>query len=318
MTKRLLLAVALLALLLGALPAAAQTPEAPCSAPVINAVATIGMIADTVRNVGGACVNVTQMMGAGVDPHLYRATESDVFTLLEADVIFYGGLNLEARLTDVFEQMRAGGKATVAVEEAIPAEFILTEAGFNQPDPHVWMDVSLWGYVVDAISAELAALDPTNAEFYAASAAAYRTELEELHAYVQERIAEVPEAQRVLVTAHDAFQYFGHAYGIEVFAPQGITTATEAGVQDIQRTVDLIVEREIPAIFVEASVPPDVVEAIVAGAAAQGQTVVIGGTLFSDSMGETDTPEGTYIGMIRHNVDTIVGALLGETPQAQE
>lgn len=295
---------------------AQETPIA-CESPAIHAIATVGMVADVVRNVGGSCVEVTAMMGPGVDPHLYRASEGDVLRLLNADIVFYSGLHLEARLAELFVEMNSV-KTTVAVAEAIPEDRRLRDPNFDQPDPHAWMDAELWSYTVGAARDALAAHNPANAEYYAANADAYLEQLEELDAYIHEQIDRIPEEQRVLVTAHDAFQYFGHGYGIEVFAPQGITTATEAGVNDIRRTIELLVSRNIPAVFVESSVPPDIVEAIVAGAEAQGLHVEIGGQLFSDAMGEDGTPEGTYIGMIRHNVDTIVAALTGAATATAE
>lgn len=302
-----------LVLLFGAvlLAACGSNTAAQEDAP-INAVTTVGMIADAVKNVGGDYVQVTQLMGPGIDPHLYTATESDVDTLLNADMIFYGGINLEARMTDVFEQI-SSSKPVIAVGDAVPPERILTEVVYNAPDPHIWMDVELWMIAAEKVRDELIAFDVAHAGTYWENAQAYIASLEELDQYVQDRINRVPTQQRVLVTAHDAFQYFSKAYGIEVFAPQGITTQAEAGVEDIRRTINLIVDRQIPAIFVESSVPPDVVEAIVEGARAQGHEVNIGGLLFSDAMGEAGTEEGTYVGMIRHNVDTIVSALLGET-----
>lgn len=299
----------LLVLLSGAFGASGQAVG--CETPVMNTVTTIGMIADIVKNIGGSCVTVEQLMGAGVDPHLYRASEGDVLTLLEADIVFYGGLHLEARLTDVFEAM-AKTQPTVAITSDIPADQLLTETTYNQTDPHVWMDVELWATASTTVRDTLVELDPAHTDYYTQNAESYLAELDALDAYIHEQIARVPQEQRVLVTAHDAFQYFGHAYGIEVFAPQGITTTAEAGIEDIRRTIDLITERNIPAVFVESSVPPDVVEAIIEGARARGHDVQIGGQLFSDSMGDAGTPEGTYTGMIRHNVDTIVAALLGE------
>lgn len=278
----------------------------------INVVATTGMIADIVRNVGGEHVDVHQLMGAGVDPHLYRATDNDVDLLLDAEIIFYNGINLEARLTDIFEQI-GEERPVVAVGEAIPEELLMTSPHYDAPDPHVWMDVELWMIATEATRDGLIEFDPANEADYTANAETYLEELAELDVYIQEQIDSVPEEQRVLVTAHDAFQYYGQAYGIEVFAPQGISTETEAGIADIRRMIDLIKERQIPAIFVETSVPPDVVEAIIAGVEDAGQTVSIGGSLYSDAMGEDGTEEGTYIGMIRHNTDTIVSALLGET-----
>lgn len=304
-----LLAFVLLVIVAACSPAA-NTPQDANSNNRINVVATTGMIADVVQNVGGERVNVTQLMGPGVDPHLYSATESDVTTLTDAQMIFYNGLNLEARLTEIFEQI-GQSKPVIAVGAALPADRVVNEVGRDITDPHVWMDVELWSLVAQEIADELAAFDAANASLYQANATAYREQLAELDQYAQDQINRVPTEQRVLVTAHDAFHYFSRAYGIEVFAPQGITTAAEAGVEDIRRIIEIVVQRKIPAIFVETSVPPDVIEAIIAGAEAQGQTVSVGGSLFSDAMGEAGTPEGSYIGMIRHNIDTIVTALLG-------
>jgi manganese/zinc/iron transport system substrate-binding protein len=309
--RRLLVLCSTLLLLSLTVTSPIYAQDAGCDAPSINVVATVGMIADALQNVGGNCVQVTQLMGPGVDPHLYRATEGDVFVLIEADMIFYGGLNLEARLADVLQQLQAE-KPAVAVGDAIPTTQLLIETNYNQVDPHVWMNVKHWMYVVEKVRDELVAYDVAHEGYYRANAAAYLEQLEELDLYVQTQIYTIARDQRVLVTAHDAFQYFGDAYGIHVFAPQGITTAAEAGVEDIRRTIELIVQRQIPAVFVESSVSPDVVEAIVEGAQAQGQNVSIGGQLFSDSMGDAGTFEGTYIGMITHNVDTIVSALASE------
>ncbi len=277
----------------------------------LKVVATTGMLADAVAHVGGPYVQVIQLMGPGVDPHLYKATEGDVHRLLAADLIVYNGLHLEARMADIFAQM-GRFTPTLAAGEAVPRELLLASPDYpDQPDPHVWMDVGRWMYAVAAIRDELAAVDPVHAQAYQAQGEAYLDRLEALDDYIRTRAQEVPKPQRVLVTAHDAFQYFGQAYDFEVFAPQGISTVAEAGINDIRRTIDLLVERRIRAIFVESSVPPDVIEAIVAGARARGHQVVIGGELYSDSMGEPGTPQGTYEGMMRHNIDTIVAGLLG-------
>jgi manganese/zinc/iron transport system substrate-binding protein len=299
-----------LMLLVSASPATAQAET--CDTPVFNTVVTVGMIADIVKNIGGNCVSVEQLMGAGVDPHLYRASEGDVLKLLEADIVFYGGLHLEGRMADIFHEM-AKTQATIGVADAIPEDQLLTEPVYHQTDPHVWMDAELWMYAAGSVRDTLVQLDPAHEAYYRDNADAYLETLTELDTYAREQIARVPADQRVLVTAHDAFQYFGRAYGIEVFAPQGITTTAEAGIEDIRQTIDLITERHIPAVFVESSVPPDVVEAIVEGVRARGAEVQIGGNLYSDSMGADGTPDGSYVGMIRHNVDTIVSALLGET-----
>ncbi|RME57086.1 MAG: manganese transporter [Caldilineae bacterium] len=276
----------------------------------IQVVTTIGMLTDVVRNIGGDHVMVNGLMGPGVDPHLYRASESDVTKLLNADMVFYNGLFLEARMEEIFHQMARNRPAVPVAERAIPVEKRLASTQYaDQYDPHVWMDVKLWREVAQVIRDELMAFDPAHADAYQANAEAYLAQLDELEAWAQEQVQTVPAELRVLVTAHDAFHYFGQGYGFEVFAPQGISTASEAGVEDIRRTIDVVVTRDIPAIFVETSVPPDVVEAIVEGARARGHEVVIGGQLFSDAMGEEGTPEGTYIGMIRHNVQTITDAL---------
>lgn len=281
----------------------------------INAVATIGMLADVVRNVGGDRVAVTQLMGAGIDPHLYRATEGDVITLTEAEIIFYSGLHLEARMAEVLELL-GDRLPTVAVGEAVPVEQRLASTQYpDQPDPHIWMDVDLWTLAAGRVRDALVELDPEGAAVYEANYEAYAAQLEELDEYVQQQINTIPQQQRVLVTAHDAFNYYGRAYGIEVFAPQGISTQSEAGVADIRSVISVLVARNVPAIFVESSVPRDVVEAIVEGSDARGHEVTIGGSLFSDAMGELGTPEGTYIGMIRHNTDTIVGALTGNAEE---
>jgi len=319
MLKRILLGLLTSGLLVSGAAAQTLTPTPTstphpdmCPAAELNVIATVGMIADVAANLGGSCVTVTALMGAGVDPHLYTATERDVERLFETDLILYAGLNLEARIVDVFEQIRDGlGKPVIAVSEAVPADLILTEPGTDATDPHVWMDAELWQYAADAIRDALIAALPDRAAYITANAADYAEQLAALHVDLLEQIATIPAEQRVLVTAHDAFQYFSRAYGIEVYAPQGITTEAEVGVQDIRATIDLLVERGIPAIFVETSINPDVIEAVQAGAVDRGHGVVIGGELFSDALGETGTPEGTYIGMMRHNLNTIVAGLTG-------
>lgn len=276
----------------------------------IRAAATIGMITDIVQNVGGERVEVEGLMGPGVDPHLYKASESDVSTLEQADIIFYNGLHLEAGLSGVLERMGDLGNTVVAVTNSIDRSLLLAPEEFEGAyDPHVWFDVKLWMESVEYVRDTLAALDPGSAEMYEANAEAYLQELEDLHTYVTEQAETIPEEQRVLVTAHDAFNYFGRAYGFEVRGLQGISTQTEASTADVQELADFIAERQIPAIFIESSVPKRNVEAVQAAVRAQGFDVVIGGELFSDAMGDPGTPEGTYIGMVRHNIDTIVSAL---------
>jgi len=297
-------------LLLGACGQAAGRADADLSQRPIRVVTTVGMITDIVRAVGGERVQVTGLMGPGVDPHLYKASEGDVTRMAEADVVFYNGLHLEAKLAEVFEKM--GGRVkTVAVTDKIDRAALLTPPEFKGAyDPHVWFDVKFWMKAVEQVRDTLIEMDPQHADVYEANALKYLAQLEDLHSYVRAQATRVPAEQRVLITAHDAFNYFGRAYGFEVRGLQGISTATEAGTADVQALADFIVTRRIPAIFVESSVPPRTIEAVQAAVRARGFEVKIGGQLFSDAMGNPGTPEGTYPGMVRHNIDTIVGALL--------
>lgn len=277
----------------------------------IQVVTTIGQIADAARNVGGDLVNVEALMGPGIDPHLYKASEGDIFTLLDADIILYNGLHLEGRMGDVLERL-ASEKPVIAVAEAIPAEMLLAPPEFQgQYDPHVWFDPEMWGLVVQRIADALSEYDPDNAETYRANAETYLEQLAALDAEWIARINSIPEESRVMVTAHDAFNYFGRHFDIEVVGLQGISTETEAGVSDLQRVANLIVERNVPAIFVETSVSPRTIEAVQAAVRDRGAEVTIGGQIFSDAMGDEGTPEGTYIGMVEHNVNTITEALGG-------
>jgi manganese/zinc/iron transport system substrate-binding protein len=284
-------------------------PSADVSQRRINAVTTTGMIGDIVQHVGGERVAVTSLMGAGVDPHLYKASEGDVLRLLEADIVFYNGLHLEAAMGRVLERMQ-GRMRTVAVTDSIPREQLLAPAAFEgNYDPHVWFDVRFWMNATERVRDALVELDPAHHALYAANTRAYLAELEALHQYVLAQAMRVPARQRVLITAHDAFNYFGRAYGFEVRGLQGISTATEAGTADVQQLAEFIASERIPAIFVESSVPQRTIEAVQAAVRARGFDVQIGGQLFSDAMGTPGTPEGTYVGMVRHNIDTIVGAL---------
>lgn len=270
-------------------------------------VATTGMIADAASRIGGDRVRVEALMGPGVDPHLYKPSEGDVRRLGSADLILYNGLHLEGKMGDILEKM-GRSRPVVAVAEAIPVEDRIVH-GQGQYDPHVWFDPLLWSRIGEPIGDALAGVLPEHAERFRAEATAFRRETEELHAWVNSRVDELPQERRVLVTAHDAFGYFGRRYGVEVLGLQGISTMAEAGLRDVERLTDLIVKRGIPAIFVEASVPRRSIEAVQAACQARGHEVAIGGQLFSDSMGAAGTPEGTYPGMVRHNVNTIVEAL---------
>jgi manganese/zinc/iron transport system substrate-binding protein len=312
MSRTLLLLSLVLIPLLAACGQPAAQAEVDLSQRPIRVVTTIGMIADAVQVIGGERVQVTGLMGPGVDPHLYKASEGDVIRMAEADVIFYNGLHLEAKMAEVFEQMQ-GRVRTVAVTDDIDRSLLMAPPEFQGAyDPHAWFDVTLWMQAVEEVRDTLVDMDPDNADLYRTNAEAYLAELNDLHAYVQAQAARVPEEQRVLITAHDAFNYFGRAYGFEVRGLQGISTATEAGTADVQALADFIAQRRIPAIFVESSVPQRNVEAVQAAVRAKGFDVVIGGQLFSDAMGNPGTPEGTYIGMVRHNIDTIVQALVNQ------
>ncbi|HEX8211904.1 MAG TPA: zinc ABC transporter substrate-binding protein [Longimicrobium sp.] len=289
---------------------ACAPPEPASSQGRLNVVTTVGMIRDVVQNVGGEHVHATGLMGPGVDPHLYKASEGDVRRLFRADVVFYGGLHLEAKMAEVLEEM-GGRTRVVAVTDGIPRDRLLAPAEFQGAyDPHVWFDVSMWEMTVDTIASTLAAADPANAAAYRRNAAAYHARLDSLDAYVRAQAERVPRPQRVLVTAHDAFNYFGRAYGFQVRGLQGISTASEAGTGDVQALAEFIARRRIPAVFVESSIPRRTIEAVQEAVRDRGWDVRIGGSLYSDAMGNPGTPEGTYDGMVRHNIDTLVGALL--------
>ncbi|HET9509123.1 MAG TPA: zinc ABC transporter substrate-binding protein [Gaiellaceae bacterium] len=291
-------------------PVSTTTVRIPTDEP-IAVVTTIGMIADAAERVGGERVSVDGLMGPGIDPHLYKASEGDLRRLERADLILYAGLHLEAKMADVLERI-ADQRETQAVTESIPRSQLLSPAQFQgQYDPHVWFDVRLWMRAVEQIRDTLTELDPGSRELYRANAAAYLAELEELDGYVREQVARVPQERRVVITAHDAFGYFGEAYGFEVRGLQGISTASEAGAGDVQALAEFIAERRIPAIFVESSVSPRTISAVREAVRSRGFEVEVGGSLFSDAMGDAGTPQGTYVGMVRHNVDTIVAGLLG-------
>ncbi len=275
----------------------------------LKVVTTIGMLADAVKVITADSVEVTGLMGPGVDPHLYKATSGDVSLLDKADLIVYNGLNLEAKMTVIFKKMSAS-KRTLAVAERIDSSLLRFPEYFKgHPDPHVWFDVSMWKTVVAATGAVLMEMDSANQKLYQENLSGYLHVLDELHKWVKAQMATIPEEKRILVTAHDAFGYLGRAYDIEVRGLQGISTVTEAGLYDLTHMIDMLVERKIKAVFVESSVPRKAIEAVVEGCRQRGLDIEIGGELFSDAMGEGGTPEGTYIGMVRHNVNTIVKAL---------
>ncbi len=281
----------------------------------IHAVTTVGMVADIVRHVGGDHVTVRQIMGSGVDPHLYKPTRDDVRAIGDGDIVFYCGLMLEGKMTDTLVKL-ARKNPVFAVTEMIDESTLLEPDSFaGHYDPHVWMDVAAWRDCVDAVAAALGEFDPDHVEVYNTHAASYRKQLDELHQYGIKSIGSIPRDGRVLITSHDAFNYFGRAYDLEVEGVQGISTESESGLQRVNELVDLIVHRKIRAVFVESSVPRKNIEALVEGARSRGHQVVIGGELFSDAMGAEGTWEGTYAGMLDHNITLVTRALGGEAPE---
>jgi manganese/zinc/iron transport system substrate-binding protein len=295
---------------------ACQKKPASGNPDAIHAVCTVAMIGDIVAGVGGDRVQVENLIGEGVDPHLYKPTSSDVKKLQAADMVFYNGLLLEGKMTDIFVRIARAGKPVFSVTDAIldQGDYVISDEASHY-DPHVWMDVSGWMKATGVIADALAGQDPEGAAFYQERAAACLGELKKLDDYARRSLASIPEGQRLLVTAHDAFNYMARAYGLEVRGIQGLSTESEAGLRDINDLVDTIVARKIPAVFVESSLPRKSVEALVEGARARGHEVRIGGELFSDAMGAAGTYEGTYIGMIDHNVTLITRALGGNAPE---
>lgn len=272
-------------------------------------VATTGIIGDAVQEIAGDSVAVFALMGPGVDPHLYKPSQGDVSQLSKADLIFYNGLHLEGKMQNILEKL-SKKRPVIAVSQDIPREkLVILNQPKGAPDPHIWFDLSLWQEAVKTISQSLQQQDPARAAYYKERTDAYLARLEKLHQEVKEQIASIPASQRVLVTAHDAFSYFGRAYDIEVRALQGISTLSEYGLQDVSRLVDFLAERNIKAVFIETSISPKALEAVVEGARQRGHQVRIGGSLYSDALGQADGPAGDYSGMVRHNVRTITEAL---------
>jgi len=279
-------------------------------------VCTVGMVADIVREIVGDRAEVKGIIGQGVDPHLFQATRDDVAAISEADVVFYCGLKLEGKMEAIFKNISDQGRPVFAVTDSVPEDLLLAgdDAGGHH-DPHVWMAPTLWKHAVSRVATLLSEYDPDASELYQANAEAYLQKVEALDAYARDSFATIPEKSRVLVTAHDAFNYMAQAYGFEVHGIQGISTESEAGIADVNALVDLLVERDVQAVFVESSVSEKNVRSLLEGAQSRGHEVVVGGVLFSDAMGKPGTYEGTYLGMIDHNITTIVRALGGTAPQ---
>lgn len=273
-------------------------------------VTTTSMITDLLQNIGGDKVVVEGLMGAGVDPHLYKASEGDVSKLFNANMILYSGLHLEGKLVEIFEKMRKQNINTIAVSDALDKKDLIGSTIFESNyDPHIWFDVANWEKITVFVADKLSEAMPENKEYFQANAADYLKKLIVLKEEIEAEIATLPEDQRRLVTAHDAFNYFGKAYNFDVVGLQGLSTTTEAGVQDVQKTATYIIDHKVKAVFIESSVPRRTVEALQAAVNSKNHNVIIGGTLFSDALGNPGTPEGTYIGMFKFNVHTIVSSL---------
>lgn len=276
----------------------------------LNVVTTTTMITDLVKNIGGDKINVQGLMGSGVDPHLYKASEGDVSKLFNADVVIYNGLHLEGKLEDVFDKMKKQHKKTIIVTDVIDKNTLIGSENFaSNYDPHVWFDINDWMKITNYIASKLAELDSKNATTYTSNATAYLLKLKELNTEISSKINELPQEKRILVTAHDAFNYFGRQHKFKVVGLQGLSTATEAGVQDVQKLAKFIISNKVKAVFVESSVPKRTIEALQQAVKSKGHEVTIGGTLYSDALGTAKTKEGTYLGMYKANVNTIVDAL---------
>lgn len=297
---------------------AGATGAAPAGA--LRVLATTQQLADAIRNIAGERLGrevvVDALLGEGVDPHTYKLTRSDAARLNDAQLVIFNGLYLEGKMADVLGELERSGKRVVKVGERLPKDgLLLPEGSGGQPDPHFWMDTDLYMAGVEVLREELAKADPAGAEAYAKGAEALKREIERIDAYAKAKLGAVPEAKRLLVTSHDAFGYFGRRYGLRVQGVQGISTESEAGLRDIENLVDLLVREKAGAVFVESSVSRRTLDAVVAGAAAKGHTIIIGGELFSDAMGAPGTYEGTYIGMMDHNITTIGRAWGATVPE---
>lgn len=276
----------------------------------LKVVTTTSMLTDLLQQIGGDAIEIQGLMGSGVDPHLYKASEGDVNKLFTADMVFYSGLHLEGKLVEIFEKMEKQHKKTVAVTDVLDKKGLLASEYFaSNYDPHIWFNIDFWKEITQYTAQKLQEADPKNAALFAENSARYLEELEVLEKEIKDIIGTLPAEKRILVTAHDAFNYFGEAYGFQVLGLQGISTATEAGVQDVQQLSEFIIENKVKSIFIETSVPRRTIEALQASVASKGHQVTIGGSLYSDALGTRGTIEGTYIGMFKYNVNTIVSAL---------
>lgn len=277
---------------------------------ILKVVTTTTMITDLVENIGGDLIEVNGLMGSGIDPHLYKASQGDFRKLDNADVIFYNGLHLEGKLVEIFEKMNEQNKTAIAISDGLDEKTLIGSEYFaSNYDPHIWFDLEYWNQITNYVTNRLSELDPENKAAFKANRDAYLAKLKALRTELSLKVEELPKKKRILVTAHDAFNYFGRTFDFEVVGLQGLSTATEAGVKDVQRITQFIIENDIKAVFIESSVPRRTVEALQAAVKDQNHEVKIGGELYSDAVGSAGTEEGTYIGMYQHNVNTIVNAL---------
>ena len=272
----------------------------------LSILTTTGILGDAVRNIVADSADVRSLMGPGVDPHLYKASQGDLTLMTDSDVIIYNGLFLEGKMEEIFGRLQKIKPVIAAAEVLDPSILKASQVYENEFDPHVWFDVSMWANVIRGLNAELQLLDPRNAEYYQSNTDKYVQILEALHENTITEIDRIPREQRVLITSHDAFSYFGRAYDIDVRGLQGISTISEAGLRDISDMVKFITEQKIKAVFVETSVSERAINAVVEGCRENGYEVSIGGYLYSDALGEDGTIEGTYIGMVESNVSKIV------------
>ncbi|MEM7167751.1 MAG: zinc ABC transporter substrate-binding protein [Planctomycetota bacterium] len=291
------------------LACACNSGSAPADDGRVQATTTVGMLASIVEAIGGDRIANQSLMGAGTDPHLYKATPGDVKRLSSSDIIFYCGHHLEGKMGDKLLQIERRIPSYAVCELLPTADLLHEDDSPDTVDPHLWFDVALWARCAAEVQKILVQFDPQHAADYEVRGAAYVAELEALDAWVRQQIATIPAERRVLVTAHDAFRYFGRAYGIEVLAIQGLSTESEASLHKINELVSLIVQRNVPAVFVESTVSEKNVRSLIEGCGARDHELQIGGTLYSDAMGEPGTPGGTYEGMVRSNVEAIVKAL---------
>ena len=277
----------------------------------LHVVATTNILGDLVRQLAGDRVRLTTLMGPGVDPHLYRASEGDIQRMASADWVLYNGLHLEGKMTDILPEMERRGRTTTAAAETLPDSLLIPSSAYASAyDPHVWFDVALWAQVAERVGQTLARLDTAQATAYRRRTDAYVQRLDSLDRYVAQQIERIPEAQRVLITSHDAFRYLSRAYDMDVRGLQGISTTSEAGTRDVQAVADVVADRKIPALFVESSVSPRGIRAVQKAVEARGFQVTVGGTLYGDALGDPGSPTGTYVGAVRHNIDAIVSGLL--------